>query len=304
MLPPHPRPVATERLPVGDVALAVHHWGGVGRPLLLVHGTGLHGMVWSSLARRLVDHGLRVVSYDARGHGDSDAPETEYCWDEFASDLVGLVDQLSLVEGSGGPTVLAHSMGATTALLAEALAPGTFDRLWLFEPIVYPQSPPPGPQTDHPMVERTRVRRRSWDRLETAFANYAAKQPFDDFVTECLAAYVTHGLRCNGDDYVLKCDPEVEARVFAMSGAHDAYGQLPSIECPAWVVCGEASARRAHEWAHATAAALPEGTLQIAPGVGHFGPFERPETVVELVSEFLDSSATRRLTRTARRRMT
>ncbi|GIU87162.1 MAG: hypothetical protein KatS3mg009_1677 [Acidimicrobiia bacterium] len=58
----------------GGLALAVHDWGGTGRPVLLAHPTGFHGIVWAPVARRLVAAGCRVWSFDFRGHGDSDAP--------------------------------------------------------------------------------------------------------------------------------------------------------------------------------------------------------------------------------------
>ncbi len=88
---------------------------GEGAPIVLCHGV--------TATRRYVVHGSRaleragyaVVSYDARGHGESDpAPAGEgYGYDA----LVGDLEEVVAAEVGDGPFVLAgHSMGAHTAV--------------------------------------------------------------------------------------------------------------------------------------------------------------------------------------------
>src|SRR5206468_243666 len=59
------------------------------------------------------------VAYDARGDGQSSAPEDGYSVDERAADLAALIDGLGLDR----PAVVGHSMGADTAARAAALHP-------------------------------------------------------------------------------------------------------------------------------------------------------------------------------------
>src|ERR671923_862620 len=84
---------------------------GDGPPIVLLHGL--------TATRRYVVHGSKILaragyrqlSYDARGHGESDpAPAgAGYSYAELADDLAALVEQ----RGGGGRYVLAgHSMGA------------------------------------------------------------------------------------------------------------------------------------------------------------------------------------------------
>ncbi len=50
------------------VALHYNDWG-QGRPVVLIHAWPLTGESWDYQANRLVDQGLRVISYDRRGFG-------------------------------------------------------------------------------------------------------------------------------------------------------------------------------------------------------------------------------------------
>jgi pimeloyl-ACP methyl ester carboxylesterase len=106
-----------ERLQAAGVELAVEMAGDAGSaapPLVLAHGL--------SATRRYVVHGskllqrsgYRVVSYDARGHGDSSpAPDRNaYSYPDMVADLGRLLDQLELER----VTLAGASMGAATTL--------------------------------------------------------------------------------------------------------------------------------------------------------------------------------------------
>jgi len=98
----------------GDHRLLGDDTGGDGTPILLLHGLSatrryvLHG------SRMLERSGYRLVSYDARGHGESDPALTSTAYD-YAS-LVD--DALAVLEDRGiDRAVLAgHSMGSHTAV--------------------------------------------------------------------------------------------------------------------------------------------------------------------------------------------
>jgi pimeloyl-ACP methyl ester carboxylesterase len=101
-------------LPSDGVMLAVEDSGGDGRPIVLAHGLTatrryvLHG---SHLLER---EGYRVVTYDARGHGESTAaPDpAAYRYTDLVDDLEAVLDGLEIDKA-----VLAGvSMGAATAL--------------------------------------------------------------------------------------------------------------------------------------------------------------------------------------------
>jgi pimeloyl-ACP methyl ester carboxylesterase len=279
------RPLS-HRFDAGDLSLAVHYWGGDGHPVLLAHPTGFHGLTWAPVAAGLVDAGRRVWSFDYRGHGDSDRSPDGYRWSEFADDVMAVVRELGL---AGDPTLLAcgHSKGAASLLVGEARQPGTFARLWCYEPIVFPSDEPLEPQSDFPLSEGARRRRAVWPSRDEAFASYASKPPLDILEPTALRAYVDYGLRDRPDGQVeLKCTPEDEASIYAMGVANGVYQRLHEVQCPTLVVCGEHTDAIPAMLGEMIVERLRAGRLQIMPGVGHFGPMQDPDATVASMLRF------------------
>ncbi|HEV2680414.1 MAG TPA: alpha/beta fold hydrolase, partial [Rhodanobacter sp.] len=65
---------AVSRFPVADLGLAVETCNSAGHPaLLFAHGFGQTRGAWSGAAATLAVAGCRCVTFDARGHGESDS---------------------------------------------------------------------------------------------------------------------------------------------------------------------------------------------------------------------------------------
>ncbi len=92
--------------------------GGAKPPLVLAHGITDDGLCWTPVAEQL-EAAYDVIMVDARGHGQSDAPEHGYGPVDHANDLAGVIAGLRLRH----PIVLGHSMGAVTALALAGLCP-------------------------------------------------------------------------------------------------------------------------------------------------------------------------------------
>jgi pimeloyl-ACP methyl ester carboxylesterase len=279
-------PPRSHRIDAEGLSLAVHDWGGDGPSVLLAHPTGFHGLTWAPVAVRLVATGRRVWSFDFRGHGDSDRSPDAYRWSEFADDVLAVVDHLGL---RGEPALLAcgHSKGAAALMLGEAREPGTFARLWGYEPIVFPSDEPLEPQHDFPLSEGARRRRAVWASRDEAHASYAARPPLDALDPDALQAYVDHGLRDRPDGQVeLKCRPEDEAAIYAMGVANGVYPRLGDVGCPTLVVCGEHTDAIPPKLGEMIVERLPRGRLEVMRGVGHFGPMEAPDATVASMLRF------------------
>jgi pimeloyl-ACP methyl ester carboxylesterase len=268
--------------------LVVHDWGGDGTPVLLAHPTGFHGRVFAPLASRLVARGHHVYSFDFRGHGDSDAPDVEsetYSWDGFAGDVLAVTDHLALA-GRDDLLACGHSKGGAALLLAAARAPGTYARIWTYEPVMLPGKPSPERQEVFAMAHTAR-RRNEWSSTDEAFAVYGSKPPLDAMSDESLRAYVGYGLRDRGDGvFELKCRPEVEARIYAMGMQHSAYDDLTHIDVPVRVVCGETSNDVSPAFGARIVDRLPQGSLEVMEGCGHFGPQQDPHATARSIVAF------------------
>ena len=280
----HPR---THGVEANRVTIAVHDWGGDGPPAVLAHPTGFHGRVWAEIAESLVEHGRRVWSWDFRGHGDSSESPTGYSWDGFATDALAVVDHLGI---AGDPALLAcgHSKGGAALLLGEEARPGTYARIWAFEPILFKSLEPLPPDADFVLARTARKRRDDWSSPEEAFDAFAAKPPLQVMTEASLRAYVDYGLRDRGDGvFELKCRPDVEAQVYAMAPTNGAFARLDQITVPVHVVCGATSNSVDEELATAIAERIPRGTVEIMPGLGHFGPQQDPAACVASILAFV-----------------
>lgn len=92
------------------------NWGGVGRPIVLVHGLASNARIWDLTAPALAAHG-RVLALDQRSHGRTDPAESGYDFPSIVRDLQAFLEALHLER----PLLVGHSWGASTVLLYAAL---------------------------------------------------------------------------------------------------------------------------------------------------------------------------------------
>lgn len=81
-------------------------WG-QGTPVVLIHGWPLNCDMWEKQALFLAENGLRVITYDRRGFGQSSQTWGGYDYDTLAADLNALMEELDL----SGATLIGFSMG-------------------------------------------------------------------------------------------------------------------------------------------------------------------------------------------------
>jgi len=69
---------------------------GAGEPVLLVHGFTNAGMAWMQQIAALTFAGYRAIAPDLRGHGQSEAATGVTTVEDFADDLIALLDHLGV----------------------------------------------------------------------------------------------------------------------------------------------------------------------------------------------------------------
>jgi pimeloyl-ACP methyl ester carboxylesterase len=227
---------------------------GEGRPIVLLHGLTatrryvLHGSV--TLARR----GYRLVSYDARGHGESSpAPEGEgYGYDELTADLAAVLADRCPGER---PVLCGHSMGCHTAV---SYALEHVDEVAALVPV--------GPVTlGIPASEETLA---AWDRLADGLERAGVDGFMEAYEADLAvsSSWRETALRITRERMRLHRHPEALVRALRenpRSLAFDGLAELETLDLPALVVASYDDADPGHPYAIAEAWAerLPAGRL-------------------------------------------
>jgi pimeloyl-ACP methyl ester carboxylesterase len=248
-----------------------------------VHATGFHGRVWEPFVPRLRER-FSVVSFDQRGHGDSDKPESGYEWTKFGDDVLAVIDELAL----RSPVGIGHSAGAAALVFAESARPGTFAKLALMDPV----TPEPDigavmASESNPMSESARRRRAVWDSTDQMVERLQKGSPLAGWREEFLRAYVTYGTEAQPDGTVrIKCPPEVEAQIYTMGGRHDGWDRMEHLGCPTLLLTGTDSPVWFGDRHVRAVDRLPNGHAERIEG-GHFFPMENPDATVDAILRFL-----------------
>ncbi|TLF94921.1 alpha/beta hydrolase [Nocardia cyriacigeorgica] len=160
----------------GGIELAADQYGPADGPLVVfLHGGGQTRHSWKQTGAKLAATGMRVVTLDARGHGDSQwSAERDYKRETMVEDLIEVLGQL------GGPAVVVGaSMGGVTGLLATAVPGGEqISALVLVDIVTRPE--PEGVQRVLDFLGKHRDGFDSLDEVADAVAEYMPHRPRPD----------------------------------------------------------------------------------------------------------------------------
>ncbi len=288
--------------PGTSITIAGLDFGGDGPLAVLHHANGMCGALWAPVARLLADR-WHVFAIDARGHGDSDAPPVPqgYAWGYFVNDLAQVARQLA--QEFDQPRVdygVGSSFGGIVTAACEAEHPGTFGRVAMLDPPLHPTpeslarvglglQPAPPTQREQ-LVAQTLKRRAVWPSREAARAGWRDKPVFAPWCDEAFDLYLSEGMRdLPGGSVELKCQPAVEAHIFATTGSLDTTEFAPRITVPV-VLAHAARGFFPREFFERVAALFPRGRFMSLPG-GHLLPLEAPQTTAAALRDFADTAA-------------
>jgi pimeloyl-ACP methyl ester carboxylesterase len=112
------------------VGLAVEGFGPEdGSPIVFAHGFGQTRLASAGSAAAFAERGRRCITFDARGHGDSDwRTDAPYAWEQMRDDLVAIARDLP-----SPPVLIGASMGGLVGLAAEGACAPLFHALVLVD---------------------------------------------------------------------------------------------------------------------------------------------------------------------------
>ena len=91
----------------GEVVNIYYEELGKGKNVVFIHGWPLSGAMWEYQITQLPQQGMRCITYDRRGFGQSDKPAGPYDYNTLAADLKAVLDGLDLQD----VTLVGFSMG-------------------------------------------------------------------------------------------------------------------------------------------------------------------------------------------------
>jgi pimeloyl-ACP methyl ester carboxylesterase len=275
--------------------IAAYEWGDAAAPpLLLAPGGFAFARTFDVFAPLLADAGFRVVSWDQRGHGDSEHAEL-YSWD------ADLRDALAVLETTGpGPVILAgHSKGGSLLTQLVDCVPHRVSRLVNIDGLPSRRRHPD--VADH---ERTRLLAEEvagWlDHRRRAAAKLRKPGALDELARrrqrmnprlslEWLRYIAQFGARRDPDGWRWKIDPTLRFGGFGPWRPEWSLLRLPGLAVPFLGML--AGVEEPMGWATTREVLAPhlpaDAELHVFEDTGHFIHVERPREVADLVIRFL-----------------
>lgn len=281
----------------GGIALAVYEWGDIGTPpLILVHGAFDFARTFDVFAPMLADAGYRVVSYDHRGHGNSEHAAL-YSWVSDERDMMAVVDSTTRE-----PCVaVGHSKGGSMLVHTIQALPHRFTHFVAIDGLPF-RSPHP----DSAMHERKSMtadiitdwldhRRgtagavRKAGTLEDLARRRARMNP--RLSHEWLCYLVTAGARRDEDGWRWKIDPALRPGGFGPFRSRWMTDRLPGFPIPMLAIFGTVRERMGWDVKPADLVPYfpPTTRVKVMEDTGHFIHIERPEETAALILDFLKS---------------
>jgi pimeloyl-ACP methyl ester carboxylesterase len=220
------------------------------------------------LARALEDE-YDIVMPDARGHGSSSTPLNGYRYEDFASDVVGLIQGLGLAD----PFLLGHSMGGMTAAVVASQRITGIRGIVLADPtFLSPRRQSEVYESDVVEQHRQLLSSDNADVLAQARARHSRRR--HDVIELVVEARLK--TRLAAFDVLTPPNPE--------------YRQLVStISAPVLLAIGDNGAVVSVETARQLQDLNPRLRVEQIEDAGHGLVYEQPERFADVVSSFLRS---------------
>lgn len=245
------------------------HGPEAGPPVVFINGLLMDTTGWGLQLPSFARH-FRVLLYDCRGQGRSDAPPGPYLPQQHAADLVALLDAL----GIDRVHLVGLSNGGVIAMYVASAHPDRVARLVLADTYAY---------TDAQMTAL----------LDAWLAALDAGGPILRFDVATPWVWSRHFLAAHPDVLATLREKAAGARVHAVRAliegarAVDLRDRLERITAPTLVLVGEEDVLTPVWRAREIATTLPQATLVTLSGAGHALTIERANLFTALAQEFL-----------------
>ncbi len=239
---------------------------GQGEPVLVfLHFWGGSSATWNGVTS-ILKNNFRCISYDHRGWGKSDKPESGYSISELASDTMELINKLALQNY----ILVGHSMGGKIAQYIAAQNPEGLQKLILVAPS--PAVPTMMPAQMHQQMINAYT--------STEGINGTIDHVFNapDLSPE-IRAQVINDIQSNNESSRIGW-PTIALLEDVSEGVSD-------INIPTLIIAGENDVVDTPErLEEEVRSIIPGASMIVIPAVGHLVMSQQPEKVAEYIASF------------------
>jgi len=235
--------------------------------ITMSHGLLADHRMWDPQIAALASR-FRVLRYDIRGHGASDAPEGPYSFEVLDADLVALLDALKIPRTH----FLGHSIGGMIGQRFAAMHPARIDRLLLA-----------GTSATTPVVS-------AWQ----GWLESIARAGMGGIVESMLDRWFDEDFRAANPKEVARVADAVRASPQAgfVGSAHmimalDHMPLLPRIKAPTLILVGALTRSASVADGEAMRDAIPDARMVVIPGARHFANIEKVQAFNRALLDFL-----------------
>lgn len=245
--------------------------GRIGAPaLVLANSLGTDARIWDSVIEDLADD-YRILSYDKRGHGLSDAPAGDYSLDDHLGDLEGLADHV----GSDRFALCGVSIGGLIGMGFALRHPARLTALILCD-----TAPKVGDGAMWSARAET-VRTKGLEAIADPIMERWFSPGFRHNQPEALAGW---------RNLFLRTDPAGYASTCATLRDTDLTRAIGDITTQTLVVTGADDGATPVALVQACAEAIPGAQFEVIPATGHIPSIEQPRKLAALMRRFLEGS--------------
>jgi len=240
--------------------------------LILIHAFPLSARMWEPQLG-LAEQGWRIVAPQLRGFGGTPASSVASSVDEYAADIIDLLDHLHIENA----VVAGLSLGGYIMFAMFRHAPGYFHGMVLADTRAQPD-PPQAIEGRKHMIEAVRA----------GGTAAAADEMLPKLVCDWTRTHrpeVVAGLR----EMMLENPSDVVAgAITALMTRPDSRPLLPTVRCPTLVIVGDQDAITPPPMSEEMQQLIPGAELAVIPDAGHMSNMEQPERFNSALARFLE----------------
>jgi 3-oxoadipate enol-lactonase len=258
---------------VNDMVVSYSDLGPDDAPIIIfIHGFPLNKTMWNEQVDALKDN-FRVIAYDIRGHGESDAGNDPFSIDLFVTDLIRFMDTLKISKAS----LCGLSMGGYIALKAVESYSERFESIVLSDTTCLADLP-----------EAKEKRMKSIENIiNNGVYKYADGSLNNLFAPESLLSKPDEMLSVK-KMIINTSELSLCSTLLALASREETCTNLSKINIPVLILVGEKDKIIPQSAAKFMQKKIKNSSLKVIESAGHLSNLENPKVFNDYLKDFFD----------------